>query len=55
MARVAMHGLNKMYDEVHAVIDVNLHINDQEFAVRAADELHALIQHARDIHVTEEH
>jgi uncharacterized protein (UPF0261 family) len=37
------------------VIDSPLHINDQEFAVRAADELHALIQHAHDIHVTEEH
>jgi multiple sugar transport system ATP-binding protein len=33
MARVAMRGLNKMYDEVHAVIDVNLDINDQEFVV----------------------
>ena len=28
-----MRGLNKMYDEVHAVIDVNLEINDQEFVV----------------------
>src|SRR5271169_5625271 len=33
MARVAMRGLNKMYDEVHAVIDVNLDIHDQEFVV----------------------
>src|SRR6202049_2029107 len=33
MARVAMRGLNKMYDEVHAVIDVNLDIRDQEFVV----------------------
>jgi multiple sugar transport system ATP-binding protein len=33
MARVAMHGLNKKYDEVHAVIDVNLDIQDQEFVV----------------------
>src|ERR1700722_15517086 len=33
MARVAMRGLNKMYDDVHAVIDVNLEIRDQEFVV----------------------
>jgi len=33
MARVSMRGLNKMYDEVHAVIDVNLDITDQEFVV----------------------
>jgi multiple sugar transport system ATP-binding protein len=33
MARVAMRGLNKKYDEVHAVIDVNLDISDQEFVV----------------------
>src|ERR1700726_976741 len=33
MARVAMRGLNKKYDEVHAVIDVNLEIRDQEFVV----------------------
>jgi multiple sugar transport system ATP-binding protein len=33
MARVAMRGLNKMYDDVHAVIDVNLDISDQEFVV----------------------
>jgi multiple sugar transport system ATP-binding protein len=28
-----MRGLNKMYDDVHAVIDVNLDIRDQEFVV----------------------
>ena len=28
-----MRSLNKKYDEVHAVIDVNLDINDQEFVV----------------------
>src|ERR1700704_1238967 len=33
MARVLMRGLNKKYDEVHAVIDVNLDITDQEFVV----------------------
>src|SRR6202163_3513748 len=33
MSRVAMRGLNKKYDEVHAVIDVNLDIDDQEFVV----------------------
>src|ERR1700712_2175443 len=33
MARVAMRELNKMYDDVHAVIDVNLEIRDQEFVV----------------------
>ena len=33
MARVAMRSLNKKYDEVHAVIDVNLDIHDQEFVV----------------------
>src|SRR5580693_7696910 len=33
MARVAMRSLNKNYDEVRAVIDVNLDINDQEFVV----------------------
>ena len=33
MARVAMRGLNKKYDDVHAVIDVNLDIHDQEFVV----------------------
>jgi multiple sugar transport system ATP-binding protein len=33
MARVAMRSLNKKYDEVHAVIDVNLDISDQEFVV----------------------
>ncbi|HEX3864194.1 MAG TPA: sn-glycerol-3-phosphate ABC transporter ATP-binding protein UgpC [Stellaceae bacterium] len=33
MARVVMRSLNKKYDEVHAVIDVNLEIHDQEFVV----------------------
>src|SRR5580765_6662140 len=33
MARVAMRSLNKKYDDVHAVIDVNLDITDQEFVV----------------------
>src|SRR6201986_2654950 len=33
MARVAMRSLNKMYDDVHAVIDVNLDIGDKEFVV----------------------
>lgn len=33
MARVTMRGLNKKYDDVHAVIDVNLDIGDQEFVV----------------------
>jgi multiple sugar transport system ATP-binding protein len=33
MARVAMRSLNKKYDEVHAVIDVNLDIRDKEFVV----------------------
>src|SRR5882672_2132820 len=33
MARVAMRSLNKMYDEVHAVKDVNLDIRDKEFVV----------------------
>src|SRR5215475_7791771 len=33
MARVAMRGLHKKYDEVHAVKDVNLDIRDQEFVV----------------------
>src|SRR5437016_8696091 len=33
MANVVMRGLNKMYDEVHAVIDVNLEIHDKEFVV----------------------
>jgi multiple sugar transport system ATP-binding protein len=33
MAQVVMRGLNKKYDEVHAVIDVNLEIRDQEFVV----------------------
>jgi multiple sugar transport system ATP-binding protein len=33
MARVVMRNLNKKYDDVHAVIDVNLEIHDQEFVV----------------------
>src|SRR5712691_6817291 len=33
MANVVMRGLNKKYDEVHAVIDVNLDIHDKEFLV----------------------
>jgi multiple sugar transport system ATP-binding protein len=33
MAQVEMRGLNKKYDEVHAVKDVNLEINDKEFVV----------------------
>jgi multiple sugar transport system ATP-binding protein len=33
MAQVVMRALNKKYDEVHAVKDVNLEINDQEFVV----------------------
>src|SRR6202043_4129273 len=33
MARVAMRSLNKKYDEVHAVKDVNLDIRDKEFVV----------------------
>src|SRR5215475_6238278 len=33
MAQVVMRGLNKNYDEVHAVKDVNLDIKDKEFVV----------------------
>src|SRR5436853_5129531 len=33
MAQVVMKDLNKKYDEVHAVKDVNLHIRDKEFMV----------------------
>ena len=33
MARVLIRNLNKMYDEVHAVKDVNLEIRDKEFMV----------------------
>src|SRR6266581_7742064 len=33
MAQVMMKDLNKKYDEVHAVKDVNLHIRDKEFMV----------------------
>src|SRR5213595_3246430 len=34
MAQVTMRSLNKMYDEVHAVQDVNLDIRAKEFVVR---------------------
>src|ERR1044071_8538430 len=33
MAQVVMRSLNKKYDEVHAVKDVNLDIDDKEFVV----------------------
>src|SRR3954453_869478 len=33
MAQVAMRSLNKMYDELHAVKDVDLDIRDKEFVV----------------------
>src|SRR5437773_11940996 len=33
MAQVVMKDLNKKYDEVHAVKDVNLQIRDKEFVV----------------------
>src|ERR1700730_7988668 len=33
MARVVIRNLNKMYDEVHVVKDVNLEIRDKEFVV----------------------
>jgi multiple sugar transport system ATP-binding protein len=33
MAQVVLKDLNKNYDEVHAVKDVNLHIQDKEFMV----------------------
>src|ERR1700751_145347 len=33
MARVLIRNLNKFYDEVHAVKDVNLEIRDKEFVV----------------------
>ena len=33
MAQVLMKDLNKKYDEVHAVKDVNLHVRDKEFIV----------------------
>jgi multiple sugar transport system ATP-binding protein len=33
MAQVVLKDLNKKYDEVHAVKDVNLHIRDKEFLV----------------------
>ena len=33
MAQVGIRNLNKMYDDVHAVKDVNLEIRDKEFLV----------------------
>src|ERR1700730_14389342 len=33
MAQVAMRGLNKKFDEVHVVKDVNIDIHDKEFVV----------------------
>src|SRR5262245_58025795 len=33
MAQVVIRNINKKFDEVHAVKDVNLHINDKEFVV----------------------
>ena len=33
MAKVLIRNLNKMYDDVHAVKDVNLEIRDNEFMV----------------------
>ena len=33
MAQVVIRDLNKMYDDVHAVKNVNLHIRDKEFVV----------------------
>ncbi len=33
MAQVVLKDLNKKYDEVHAVKDVNLHVQDKEFMV----------------------
>ena len=33
MAKVAIQNLNKMFDQVHAVKDVNLAIRDKEFVV----------------------
>src|SRR3954470_21449314 len=33
MAQVVLRGLNKKYDEVHAVKNVNLDIRDKEFVV----------------------
>ncbi|MGH7331403.1 MAG: ATP-binding cassette domain-containing protein, partial [Candidatus Rokuibacteriota bacterium] len=33
MAQVVLKDLNKKYDEVHAVKDVNLTIRDKEFMV----------------------
>ena len=33
MAQVVLKDINKFYDAVHAVIDVNLQIRDKEFVV----------------------
>ena len=33
MAQVVLKGINKFYDSVHAVKDVNLQIRDKEFVV----------------------
>src|SRR3979490_3293528 len=33
MGQVVLKGINKFYDSVHAVKDVNLQIRDREFAV----------------------
>ena len=33
MAQVVLKGINKFYDAVHAVKDVNLQIRDKEFVV----------------------
>ena len=44
MARVAMRGLNKKYDEVHAVIDVNLDITDQELDATLRDAVQYIIK-----------
>ena len=38
MARVVLRSLNKKYDEVYAVIDVNLEIHDQGQVVQAGRE-----------------
>jgi multiple sugar transport system ATP-binding protein len=33
MGQVVLKGINKFYDSVHAVVDVNLQIRDKEFVV----------------------
>jgi len=33
MGQVVLKGINKFYDSVHAVKDVNLQIRDKEFVV----------------------